>query len=142
MVVDSTVILMAMISLWIGWSIRLSIDWISLVWIALFTLIITFLLPYFMAFVDQSSAAISPVAYYVFGIVVMALIFLSFYLFIAQKKSASSGLKRVVGSMVLAVVSTYAYIIVLMSMAQYGWVNTDHSILIGHLPSWILSPFK
>lgn len=142
MVVDSTVILMAVLSLWIGWSIRLSIDWMSLVWIALFTVMVTFLLPYFMTFVDQSSAAISPVAYYLFGIVVMALIFLSLYLLIAQKKSSSSGLKRVVGSMVLAVVSTYAYIIVLMSMAQYGWINTDNSVLIGHLPNWILSPLK
>ena len=142
MVVDSTVVLVAVIGFWVGWSIRLSIDWRSVAWIVVFTALITFLLPYFMAFVDQSSAAISPVTYFVFGIVVMVLIFLSIYLLIAQKKSSSSGLKRVVGSIVLAAVSTYAYIVVLMSMAEYGWIDSSHSILIGNLPNWIVSPFK
>ena len=142
MLIDGVVILIFVLSFWIGWLIRIYIDWLSLIWVALITVVLTIFLPYFMAFVDRSSADFSPIAYYVFGFLVIALIFVAIYLLIGHRKSSSSGLKRGLGSLVLAMVSGYSLIIVLVSMAEIGWIDISDSSLMSRLPNWILSPLK
>lgn len=140
MIVDLTVILIFFISLWIGWSLRISIDWLRMLWIILFAILISITFPYFISFVKNSSTNFPITYYYIFGIVLAGMIFLGFYLLLKTNRSPSSGIRRLAGSLVLAFVSTYSLLIVLVSMAEYGLIDVSNSRVLTLLPSWILSP--
>src|SRR5690606_16306014 len=141
MVVDITVFLIFILSFWIGWSIGIAIDWVSIIWVLVFAVFITFVLPFFISFVDHSTAGPSRGVYYIFGLLTMGLIFICLYLLMGRKKF-SRGVRRFIGSGVLALLATYSYMIVLISMDQIGWIDLSRSLLIGNIPNWILNPIN
>lgn len=128
MIIDIILILVFLISLWIGWSIRIYIDWRRVVWLILYGLFIKMILPYFMNFVEQSSANLTGSFYYAFGIGMVLLSFLCVYMLFRGKNEAL-GVRRIVGSIVFAIISFYSLVIVLSAMVRYGWIEVDHSVV-------------
>jgi len=139
MIVDIILILVFLVSLWIGWSIRIFIDWRRLLWLVLFGAFISVALPFFLDFVEQSSANLTHGFYYTIGIGMAALIFFYFYLLI-RGKNGSSGVRRFVGSVVLAIVTFYSCVIVIWAMSNYGWLEVGDSLLFTHFSGWLLKP--
>ncbi len=140
MIIDAILILVFVMSLWIGWSIRIYIDWRRMVWLIIFGLVIRMVLPYFVNFVEQSSANLTVAFYYTFAIGMATLIFLCFYMLFRGKDQAS-GVRRIAGSIVLAIVSFYSLVIVLWTMGSYRWIDVGHSMFFSHFPEWFLKPF-
>ncbi len=142
MIIDLIIFLVFLSSIWIGWSMRIYVDWLRILWLVLFAVLVYFVLPYFISFVDHSSANLPLPLYYVFGIGVTVLIFLGFYMLIGQNHKTSSGVQRLAGSMVLALVSVYSLIVVLSAMSDYGWIDISQSLLFSKIPDWFLKPLK
>ncbi len=142
MLVDLSVIVVFLASLWIGWSTRISINWLRFLWIILFATGVAAVFPYFISFVRNSSTDFPIYSYYVFGILVIGMIFLCFYLLLRTKRAPSSGVRRLAGSLVLGLVSVYSLLVVLVSIADYQWIDAKNSIILSKLPEWILKPFN
>lgn len=142
MIIDVLLLLVLLASIWIGWSMRIYLDWLRILWIALFSFLIYSLLPYFFSFIEHSSADLPRLFYYGIGTGMAVLIFLGFYLLITQNHKASSGARRLAGSLVFVIVSVYSLIILLSTMGNYGWINLSGSLLFSKIPNWLLTPLR
>ena len=141
MIIDFLLAMVFFVSLWIGWSLRIYIHWLRLLVVIIFACLIWLITPFFLDFVEHSSAEISPGVFIGFGIGLAVLIFLCFYTLIKGKKT-SSGFRRFAGSMTLALLSLYSLMIILSTLSSYGWVNVTESILFTEIPEWLLEPGK
>ncbi len=140
MIWDVIVVLIFLISFLIGWTVRIYLNWVRVILVMGFAGILFFLIPYFVTFVEHSSAGWPSYVYYVFGLFIFLLIFLAFYIILSGNGSSITTVRRGAGSTVLAVVSTYALIIVLTSFSEYGWIDVRNSAIMTNLPSWLLYP--
>lgn len=142
MIIDLLILLVFLTSIWIGWSMRIYLDWLRILWIVLFSFSIYSLLPYFISFIEHSSAELPRMVYYSIGIGVALLIFLGLYLLIQQNHKASSGVRRIVGSLVFVIVTAYSLIVLLSTMGSYGWIDISQSLVFLEIPDWLLTPLR
>ena len=139
MIIDVSLILIFFISLWIGWAMRIYLDWFRVLWIILFAVLIWIILPFFMTFVAHSSTHFSVTFYYTFGIMMAVLIFLCFLMLFRTKRASSSFVRRLMGSFALAFISCYSLLVVFYTMAAYGWVDIEQSFVFSKMPEWVLN---
>ncbi|MBY5957703.1 hypothetical protein KUV50_06155 [Membranicola marinus] len=134
MTIDLVIFFVFVTSIWIGWTMHIYLDWLRLLWIGVYALVIVTALPYFFSFIDHSSADLPLNFYYGIGICVAALIFFGFYLVIRQNHQASSGVRRVAGCLIFVVVSVLSLMVLLITMEEQGWIDVSQSLILSRIP--------
>lgn len=133
MIIDAVSVLVFLWSSWIGWTLRILVDWVRLLWLALFCGLMVVLIPFYKRFVSHSSMNIPGIYFYILGAGLAVLIFLSYYVLLKKSFRSATGVQRLVGSLVFGEVAFLSWMVILWGFSRYGWIDISKSYVFNVL---------
>lgn len=134
---DVFFLLIALAVFWLGWSLRIYIDWIRAGWILLISWVLIAMFPYFSRFVRNSSVNIDPLFFYGVAAIIILVIFVSVNLRLKERSRQNDFLKRLTGSFIFSFVALSSFILLVLVSLKEGWIPVKNSILLGLLSGWV-----
>ncbi len=123
----------SLLALIMAWKVSVQLNFLRFILFLIFCVVLLFLTPYFLTFIERSSVNIANVIWYIFGIGSFLLIFGGFWVAVKKKTAPSRTFNRIFGSIIFGVIVFTSIVIIVLSLRDAGILDVSTSRIINLL---------